>query len=126
MMLVNDRNLNDGVFIAIFVYLGVLKKYGLWWFVNKPSGAGPSGLPNHLTKRAGWVFMVLLPEASIGLRVLSLPESVRPSVSPSVAKFVRMINHHPFKLGSPNLDHRCKSPCLRSLLFCDLDLQGQI
>ena len=35
----------------------------------------------------------------------------------------------PFKLGSPNLDQRCKRPCLRFLLFCgliDLDLQGQI
>ena len=30
---------------------------------------------------------------------------------------VRAITHHPFKLGSPNLDHRCKRPWLRSLLF---------
>ena len=46
-----------------------------------------------------------------------------------VTKFVRAITHHPFKLGSPNLDHRCKRPWLRSLLFwgvIDLDLQGQI
>ena len=62
-----------------------------------------------------------LPEASIGLRVLSLPASVRPSVP----KFVSAITHHPFKLGSPNLDHRCKRPWLRSILFwkvIDLDL----
>ena len=42
---------------------------------------------------------------------------------------VRAITHHPFELGSPNLDHRCKRPWLRSLLFwgvIDLDLQGQI
>ena len=42
---------------------------------------------------------------------------------------VRAITHHPFKLGSPNLDHRCKRPWLRSLWFLgviDLDLQGQI
>ena len=42
---------------------------------------------------------------------------------------VRMITHHPFKLRSPNLDHRCKRPWLRSLLFrgaIDRDLQGQI
>ena len=42
---------------------------------------------------------------------------------------VRAITHHPFKLGSSNLDNRCKRPWLRSLLFCgviDLDLQGQI
>ena len=38
-------------------------------------------------------------------------------VRPSVTKFVRTITHHPFKLGSPNLDHRCKRPWLRSLLF---------
>ena len=58
-----------------------------------------------------------LPEASFGLRVLSLPASVRPSVSPSVTKFVRTITHHPCMLGSPNLDRRCKRPCLWSLLF---------
>ena len=58
-----------------------------------------------------------------------LRPSVSPSVRPSVTKFVRAITHHPFKLGSPNLDHRCKRPWLRSLLFLgviDLDLQGQI
>ena len=44
-------------------------------------------------------------------------------------EFVRAITHHLFKLGSPNLDQRCKRPWLRSLLFLgmiDLDLQGQI
>ena len=42
---------------------------------------------------------------------------------------VRTITHHPFNLGSPNLDHRCKRPWLRSQLFCgviDIDLKGQI
>ena len=42
---------------------------------------------------------------------------------------VRAITRDPFKLGSPNLKHRCKRPWLRSLLFCgviDLYLQGQI
>ena len=42
---------------------------------------------------------------------------------------VRAITQHQFKLGSPNLDNRCKRPWLRSLLFwgvIDLDLQGQI
>ena len=54
---------------------------------------------------------------------------VCPSVSPSVTKFVRAITHQPFKLGSPNLDQRCKRPWLRSLLFCgtfNRHLQGQI
>ena len=42
---------------------------------------------------------------------------------------VRAITRDPFKLGSPNLKHRCKRPWLRSLLFwrvIDLYLQGQI
>ena len=30
---------------------------------------------------------------------------------------VRAITHHPLKLGSPDLDHRCKRPWLRSLSF---------
>ena len=40
-----------------------------------------------------------LPEASFGLRVLSLPGSVCPSVSLSVTKFVSVIIHYLFKLG---------------------------
>ena len=55
--------------------------------------------------------MSFLPEASFGLGVLSLPASVRPLVRPwSVTNFVRAITHYPFKLGSPNLDHRCYYP----------------
>ena len=44
-------------------------------------------------------------------------------------EFVRAITHQPFKLGSPNLDQRCKRPWLRALLLCEMidpDLQGQI
>ena len=44
-------------------------------------------------------------------------------------KFVRAITCHPWKLQSPKLDKRCKTPKLRSLLFLgftDLDLQGEI
>ena len=44
-------------------------------------------------------------------------------------EFVRAITHQQFKLGSPNLDQRCKRPWLRALLFCgmiDRDLQGKI
>ena len=71
-----------------------------------------------------------LPEASFGLQVLSLPASVCVSIRPSVRVCgTHLITRHPFKLGSPNLDHRCKRPWLRSLLFwglIDLDLQGQI
>ena len=79
-----------------------------------------------------------LPEASYGLRVLSLPASVCVCVCACVCmcvcvsvnhQFVRTITCHPLKLQSPNLDQKCKTPWLRSLLFLgfiDLDLQGQI
>ena len=40
--------------------------------------------------------------------------SVRPCVNNLL---VRAITRDPFKLGSPNLNHRCKRPWLRSLLF---------
>ena len=74
---------------------------------------------------------VLLPEASFGLWVLSLPTSVCLCVCVcGNHELVRVITRdHPFKLGSPNLDQRCKTTWLRSLLFyrtIDLDLQGQI
>ena len=74
----------------------------------------------------------LVPEASFGLWVLSLPASVCVSVCVSLCGnhlLVRAITWDPFKLGSPNLDQRCKRPWLRSLLFwgaIDLDLQGEI
>ena len=42
---------------------------------------------------------------------------LRLSVSPSVTKFICAITHYPLKLGSPNLDQRCKRPWLRSLCF---------
>ena len=44
-------------------------------------------------------------------------------------ELVRTITHHSFKLGSPNLDQRCKIHWLRSLVIwvaIDHDLQGQI
>ena len=65
-----------------------------------------------------WIYVGIwkfLPEASFGLWVLSLHASVPQSVRPSVTKFVSAITHHPFQLGSPNLDQICKRPWLRSL-----------
>ena len=65
-----------------------------------------------------------LTETSFGLRVLSLSLCV--CVCPSVCVYVRVsVNHElvrtitqqPFKLGSPNLDHRCKRLSWRSLMF---------
>ena len=47
-------------------------------------------------------------------RCLCLSVCVRPCVN---HKLIRTITHHPFQLGSPNLDQRCKRPSLRSLLF---------
>ena len=44
-------------------------------------------------------------------------------------EFVPGITLQPSKLESPHLEHRCKTPWLRSILFwgvIDLDLQGQI
>ena len=45
-------------------------------------------------KQFSFGYFILLPEASFGLKVLSLP----PSRAPSVTEFVRTITHHPFKL----------------------------
>ena len=81
-----------------------------------------------------WMFCQFrfLHEASFGLRVLSLPASVCVCLSVCVCVnhlLVRTITRDLFRLGSPNLDQRCKTPWLRSLLFyglIDLDLQCQI
>ena len=41
-------------------------------------------------------------------------------------ELVRTITHHPFKLGSPNLDQRCKTPWFGSLLFLGMiDLESR-
>ena len=61
-----------------------------------------------------------LPQASFGLRVLSSPASVSVCVCVSLCVnhlLVRTITWDPFKLGSLNLDQRCKRPWLRSLWF---------
>ena len=57
-----------------------------------------------------------LPEASFGLRVLSLPVSVCVCVCINHL-IVRTITGHLFMLGSPNLVQRSKTPWLRFLLF---------
>ena len=86
--------------------------YHCWWYSNSP------------------VSQLFLPEASFGLRVLSLPASVCVYVCVCGNHLlVRAITCHPFKLESPNLDQKSKTPWLRSLLFwglIDLELQGQI
>ena len=63
------------------------------------------------------IWFLILPEARFGPRVLSLPVSV--SVCPSVRQSRVCLRDNPstLQLGSPNLDHKCKRPWLRSLLF---------
>ena len=90
-------------------------------FLSEPVSTKLS-IDNYLMQCGTKATNEFLPKASFGLRVLSLPASVCLCVRPSVCVFgkhllVRAITHHPFKLGSPNLDHRCKRPWLRSLLF---------
>ena len=60
-----------------------------------------------------WLKEVFLPGASFGLLVLSLPASVCICIRSYVCvnpELVHDITHHPFKLGSPNLAQRCKTP----------------
>ena len=68
-----------------------------------------------------WLFVhqsVLLPEASFGLRVLSLPASVCVCVCVGGNHLlVRAITCRPLKLESPNLDQKSKTPWLRSPCF---------
>ena len=67
---------------------------------------------------------LLLPEASFGLRVLSLPVSL--GVCVCVCVYQSLACLHLFKLGSPNLIQRSQTPWLRSLLFWGAIDQGQI
>ena len=82
-------------------------------------------LTSSYTHTTEFTWLAFLPQASFDLRVLSLSESV--CVSVRVCGNHLLV--HPFNLGSPNLDHRCKRPWLRCLLFwkvIDLNLQGPI
>ena len=75
------------------------------------------------TSRHG-VIANLLPEASFGLQVMSLPACFRVSVN---HELVCAITCHKFELESPNLDQKCKIFCLRSSSFLGLiRLPGQI
>ena len=121
MLLCDDRascKTACGWWVILYKYVLIKKKKKKYW----------DSIPKH----------PFLPEASYGLRVLSLPASVCVCVCACVCmcvcvsvnhQFVRTITCHPLKLQSPNLDQKCKTPWLRSLLFLgfiDLDLQGQI
>ena len=75
-----------------------------------------------------WKGFLFSPEASFSLRILLLPATVCVclpaclSVCLSVClcvnhSFVGAITHDPFKLLSLNLDQRCKTHCLRCLLW---------
>ena len=82
------------------------------------------------------IFFYLRPVSGIVVACICLCVFVssRPCINHSL---VRVITRDLFKLGSPNLDQRCKRPWLRSLFFLFvffflgggaiyLDLQGQI
>ena len=57
------------------------------------------------------LFVTFLPEASFGLRVLSLAASVCVCVCLCVNHLsVHLITHDSFKRGSPNLGQRCRRP----------------
>ena len=111
-------------------------KISLWSveYIFNQSASNFGLISNSITSLVGQApASAFLLEASFGLRVLSLPASVCVCLSVCLSGvnhlLVRVITLDPFKLGSPNLDQRCKRPWLRSLLFCglfDLDLQGQI
>ena len=102
-----------------------------WWPVNKHFCYPPMGYINgsSVMQSGSDAFdsSKFLPKVSFGL--LSLPAFVCLCARPSVCVcgdhvLVRTItHHHPFKLGPPNLDQRCKRPWLRSLLFWGLTCQ---
>ena len=86
--------------------------YAIWFHGSQQD----QGMSKHIIDS----FVVLLPEASFGLWVLSSPASVCLLVCPYVCinhLLVRPITHQLFKLESPNSDQRCKAPWLRCLKF---------
>ena len=119
---------NQSYFLLYFfrdIYITMYYLTGLYWKFNVKFDS----LLHKSHHKAGKYHFYPRPVLAFGYcRCLRL------SVCPSVRVcgnhlLVRAITRHPFKLGSPNLDHRCKRPWLRSLLFwgvIDLDLQGQI
>ena len=78
---------------------------------------GSTNISNSVLPRLTSVGILLpfLPEASLAIGYCRCERlSVRPCVNHLL---VRAITQDPFKLGSPNLNHRCKRPWLRFLLF---------
>ena len=101
----------------------------IWWRRRGQNGKCGNYLPNYLIKRCIHFFYPRPVLAFEYCHCLHLCVCVCLSVCLCVNHLlVRLITQDPFKLGSPNLDQRCKRPWLRSLLFwgaIDLDLQGQ-
>ena len=74
-------------------------------------------------RESGRTWQTFLPEACMAIGYYCcLRLSVRPCVNHLL---VCAITQDPFKLGSPNLNHRYKRPWLRSLLFCDWPLPSR-
>ena len=114
----NQRFILDDLGLCSTRHWNVCYKNNFWMYVTI-----------HLFARS-LLWHHFLPEASFGLRVLSLPASVCVCVCVCGNHLlVRAITCHPFKLESPNLAQKSKTPWLRSLLFwgvIDLELQGRI
>ena len=79
---------------------------------------------HHISRSHRIKYRQFRPEMSVNFWTVSLSVCVFID-----REIVRAITYHPFNLGSANLDQRCKTYWLKSLLFwlpIDLDIQGQI
>ena len=95
------------------------RKYSMWIFSY---GLHWNGNIAILTKNRHWLveFGIFTrgqfwpSDIVVACACLSVCVSACPSIQLVNHRFVRAIFCHPFKLNSPNLDHKCKTPCLRS------------
>ena len=147
----SDRSMSDSGFdIRYHFSEGRKKIIGTWWRVRVRSTLESAWILTLVLKSA-WIWSELwklhkILEKCLNYSIPSLNFYPRPVLAFGYCRCLRLcvcvsvcmcVNHllvraitrDPFKLGSPNLDQRCKRPWLRSLLFwgaIDLDLQGQI
>ena len=117
------------VMTAVTAVCNIIYANNLYTLCNLPhtncplqllTSAHSTGLADDICSavRKIYIQFKLLPKASFGFRVLSSPASVCLSVCPCVCinhMLVCTITPQPFKLESPNLDQRCKTPWSRRL-----------
>ena len=134
----NGHHLADNIFRIIFLY------ENCWIFIQISLMFIPKGLINNkhiLVEIMAWyrtddkllseLVMAYYTNAYMSLDLYELSHCglVIPHGHLPHFELLCTITHHPFKLGSPNLDQRCKIPWSRSLLFEGAivrDLQGQV